>query len=114
MKSERARSALRARFLVILVEEARALNRNYIIFKNYTVTQSKAILLTLFAIGAFDKLLAGETPMVREKSKNSHIDCKGSGCTIEEVDKIRKVKMEGKRGQRPKKNAFSKPSAIKY
>ena len=83
--------------------------------KNYKLTQIKSTLLVLFALGVFERLLlAGETPMVREKSKNSHIDCRGSGCTAEEVDKIRKVKMEGKRGQRPKKNAFSKASANKY
>ena len=52
--------------------------------------------------------------MAREKSKNSHIDCRGSGCTVEEVEKLRKMKMEGKRGQRPKKDAYGKASESTY
>ena len=83
--------------------------------KNYKLTQIKSTLLVLFALGVFERLfLAGETPMAREKSKNSHIDCRGSGCTVEEVEKLRKMKMEGKRGQRPKKDAYGKASESTY
>ena len=49
------------------------------------MTPIKEILLVLFALGTFERLLlAGETPMAREKSKNTHVDCRGNGCTVEE------------------------------
>ena len=40
--------------------------------------------------------------MANEKSKNTHTDCSGSGCAVEEVDNVLKMKMEGKRQQRPR------------
>ena len=56
-----------------------ALNKNYIIFNNYVLTQIKSIRLVLFALGTLESLLlVGETPMAREKLKNKHTECKGS------------------------------------
>ena len=52
--------------------------------------------------------------MARENSESNYTDCKGSRCTVEQVEKIRKIKMEGKRRQRPKRNAYGNVSAENY
>ena len=60
----------------------------------------KSILLVLFAPGTLERLLlAGETPMARQNSESNYTDCKGSRCTVEQVEKIRKIFVrEVKRG----------------
>ena len=46
--------------------------------------------------------------MPPKKGKSSHDDAKRQGLSTEEVGKLRKMKMKGERGKRPKANAFDK------
>ena len=52
--------------------------------------------------------------MAREKSKNTNIDCTGSGCAVEEVDKLLKMKMEGKRKLRAREMHTVRLQLINY
>ena len=69
------------------------LNRSYLILKKLQIDSNQTN--------------SDEIPMAREKSKNTHTDCSGSGCAIEDVDNILKMKMEGKIQQRPRDESIS-------
>ena len=59
------------------------LNTNYLILKKLQIDSNQTN--------------SDEIPMAREKSKNTHTDCIGSECAVEEVDNVLKMKMEGKK-----------------